>query len=224
MLDICVGAFVGLAVGFIGYLLSLFQIKQRTQDKQKIRQMKKPLIVILWVLISAGLFALCIWRIPNSWSLRIECALVIVLAMAIATVDISIRKIPNGSLLGILIIRTGYIVYSLSAHGFDNQKSLLISSLAGLAIGFLLFMIPSLIGIPIGAGDTKFCAVIGFTLGVSGYLQAMIIMAAAMLVYLLILKITKKGNLKTATAVGPYLAAGTIVTLLFPFISLGINI
>ena len=73
-----------------------------------------------------------------------------------------------------------------------------------------------LIGIPIGTGDVKYSAAIGYCLGAFGYLQAALIMAAGLLIYLIYLVATKKGSLKTAVPMGPYLSLGVIVTALYP--------
>jgi len=67
-----------------------------------------------------------------------------------------------------------------------------------------------------GAGDVKFAGVIGFAFGFYSFFQAMVLMGFMVLLYLLYLLITKKGNLKTATPMGPYLSLGLVLTMLFP--------
>ena len=67
-----------------------------------------------------------------------------------------------------------------------------------------------------------FGAVIGSTFEMLGsllltiYLQAALVMAVGLLVYLVYLIATKKGSLKTKSPMGPYLSLGVIVTVLFP--------
>ena len=144
----------------------------------------------------------------------VEYSIYMAIVLNIAAVDFSIRKIPNELLLALMLVKIIFSVIALvrGIPAFD----VILAPFIGLAVGFLLFSVPSMFKINIGAGDIKFSAVIGFCLGYYLFLQAMILMAVILLVYLLFLLATRKGNLKTATAMGPYLAIGTVLTMLFP--------
>ena len=70
-----------------------------------------------------------------------------------------------------------------------------------------------------GNGDVKLSAVFGFALGFVGYIQAMVVMAVISVLLLLVLIITKKGNGKTKTPMGPALSIGAVLTVLLPLLS-----
>ena len=65
-------------------------------------------------------------------------------------------------------------------------------------------------------GDIKFAAAIGFSMGLFGFLEAAIVMAVCLVIVLVYLLATKKGDLKTPVPMGPFLAAGTILAILAP--------
>lgn len=212
MIEHLISAFFGLIFGFVFYKFSLHQISKRTDDEDIIKSAQKSFVLPCWMLLSAALFILIFWRYSDIY-LRIEYILYISIALDIAFVDFKIRKIPNELLLSMFLIRMIFILLAiLQGAGVKEASS---PSVLGFAVGLVLFLIPSFFSIPIGAGDIKYCAAIGFCLGIVGYLQAMLIMAFSMSIYLVYLMVTKKGNMKTAAAVGPYLSLGVIATLLF---------
>ncbi len=223
MLDYIIAAISGLFTGFIFWKLAIMQISKRTKDTIKQNALKKTYIPVLWMFISAAVFVLLVYLYAKKYvpdkgfeyiSTVVEFSIYIAIVFNIAAVDFTIRKIPNELLLALMVTKIVFAAISLvkGAPVFDT----LLNPVIGFAVGFLLFSIPSMFKINIGAGDVKFSAVIGFCLGYYFFLQAMIIMAVILLVYLLFLLITHKGNLKTATAMGPYLAFGTVITMLFP--------
>lgn len=129
--------------------------------------------------------------------------------LSLSSIDLSIRKIPNELLLALLAIKISEIAV---LGAFIS----IFPALVGLLVGFILFLIPSYIGIEIGWGDIKLAAIAGLYLGTMGVFQAVLIMAAVMAIYLIYLVLTKKGNLKTKVAIGPPLSLGMMITLLFP--------
>lgn len=193
--------------------IAIFQIKQRTQEASKVEAVKNTAVIVAWVLLSGVLFAVSFLRYSDT-AQRLEAVAYISVAIAIGIVDLDIKKIPNSSVLALLIIRTAAIVYAI-ATGVPVKETL-IPSLIGLAAGFILYQLPMLVGVPIGTGDVKYSAAIGYCLGVFGFLQASLIMAAGLLVFLAYLLVTKKGSLKTSVPMGPYLSLGAVITVLFP--------
>jgi len=223
VLDYILAAMLGLLSGFIFNKFAVQQITKRSRDPGKQDALKKPLVVILWMIISAFLFVALVFLysvkyIPakgTDYIVKVvEYSIYMAIVLNIAAVDFSIRKIPNELLLALMLVKIifSFIALVRGTSAFD----VVLTPVIGLAVGFLLFSVPSVLKINIGAGDIKFSAVIGFCLGYYLFLQAMILMAVILLVYLLFLLITRKGNLKTATAMGPYLAIGTVLTMLFP--------
>lgn len=164
----------------------------------------------LWISAGAvGFGIIALWT--RELASGVEYMGIFLVLTSLSVVDGSIRKIPNELLLALLILKSGAIAIS------GNPVSFL-PALAGLAAGFILFLIPSRIGISIGWGDIKLAAAAGFCLGIVGLFQAVLVMAAVLAIYSLYLIITKRGDLKTKVAIGPPLSLGMMVTLLFPLV------
>lgn len=214
MLEYTAAVVLGLCAGFLFNKLAAVQIKKRTKAGDKPKDISKLSVVIPWMLISAALFAAIVWR-EDKWLARIELFIYISILLNIAGVDYVVRKIPNELLLTLLVVKTTFLVIALVNREpfFESVFPYII----GLFVGLVLFFIPAMLKVSIGAGDLKFSAIIGFCLGYLLFLQAMITMAVMILLYLVYLLVTKKGNLKTVTAMGPYLAIGSVLTMLFPY-------
>lgn len=213
MIDALYGGVLGMLAALAFNRISIFQIRRRTDENAKIEAVRNTATVVFWVLISGILFA-AVFAITDDTAARLESIAYISVAISIAVVDLDIKKIPNSSVLALLIIRTAALVYAIVSG--VPVKETLIPSLVGLAGGFILYQLPMFFGIPIGTGDVKYSAAIGYCLGAFGYLQAALVMAAGLLIYLIYLIATKKGSLKTKSPMGPYLSLGVIVTVLFP--------
>ena len=136
----------------------------------------------------------------------------------LSAVDLAIRRIPNQMLLIILIAGLANDIINPLIYG-GSIKQNLVMSLIGIAVSFLIFYIPKLVGLYMGNGDVKLSAVFGFALGFVGYIQAMVVMAVISVLLLLVLIITKKGNGKTKTPMGPALSIGAVLTVLLPLLS-----
>lgn len=213
MTEMIYGGALGILAALAFNRISLFQIKRRTQENAKIEAVKNTALIVIWAILSGVLFAVTFARFKET-AVRLESISYISVAISIGVVDLDIKKIPNSSVLALLLIRTAALIYAI-ATGVP-LKECLIPSLVGLAAGFILYQLPMFFGIPIGTGDVKYSSAIGFCLGAFGYLQAALIMAAGLIVYLIYLVATKKGSLKTAVPMGPYLSLGVVVTVLFP--------
>lgn len=213
MTDIIYGGVLGLLAALAFNLISIFQIKRRTDESSKIEAVKNTATIVIWMLVSGVLFA-AVFAIFEDTAARLEAVAYISIAISIGVVDLDIKKIPNSSVLALMIIRTAFLIYSIATGA--AVKETLIPSLIGLAAGFILYQLPMFFGIPIGTGDVKYSSAIGYCLGAFGYLQAALVMAAGLVIYLVYLVATKKGSLKTKAPMGPYLSLGVIVTVLFP--------
>jgi len=212
--EVIYGALLGLLAGLAFQRITVFQIKKRTEESSKVEAVNAPMAIVLWMIVSALLFGI-IFYIESESIVRLQSVLIMSIAISISVVDIDIRRIPNESVLALLLVRAIGIIADIS----DGQNFLeaAIPSFIGMAVGFLIYSIPSMIGVPIGAGDTKYSAAIGFCLGFYGFLEASIIMSIALFVYWVYLKGTGKGTAKTVTMQGPYLSLGVMVTLIFPY-------
>lgn len=213
MVDIVYGGVLGLLSALAFNRISIFQIKKRTDESSKLEAVKNTATVVIWMLVSGLLFA-AVFVMKEGTAERLEAVAYISIAISIAVVDLDIKKIPNPSVLALLIIRAAALIYAIATGA--PLKETLIPSLVGLAAGFILYQLPMFFGIPIGTGDVKYSSAIGFCLGAFGYLQAALVMAAGLVIYLIYLVATKKGSLKTAVPMGPYLSLGVIITVFFP--------
>ncbi len=213
MIETVYGGVLGILAALAFNRISIFQIKRRTDENAKIEAVKNTVLIVVWAIISGILFAVAFTVFTDTAS-RLEAIAYISIAISIGVVDLDIKKIPNSSVLALLIIRSAAIIYA-TVTGVPIKETL-IPSLIGLAAGFVLYQLPMFVGIPIGTGDVKYSSAIGFCLGAFGYLQAALVMAAGLAVYLIYLVATKKGSHKTAVPMGPYLSLGAVVTVLFP--------
>lgn len=220
---------LGLVIGFLFYILAKRQIKVRIEkipslaDDYIPQLLNKKWVLPVWELAFAGLYTASYFLFSDNIVSLIYSIIFISCSINIVFIDLAIRRIPNELLLTMLIVSLAkFIAEPLIYEGSIKQN--LILAVVGIICGFVLFSLPQKLGRYIGAGDIKLSAVIGFSLGVVGYLQAMIIMALIMLVYLVILLVTKKGNLKSFAPMGPALCVGSIISLLFPILSNNITI
>lgn len=220
---------LGLVIGFLFYILAKRQIKVRIEkipslaDDYIPQLLNKKWVLPVWEIAFAGLYTASYFLFSDNIASLIYSIIFISCSINIIFIDLAIRRIPNELLLTMLIASLAkFIAEPLIYEGSIKQN--LILAVVGIICGFVLFSLPQKLGRYIGAGDIKLSAVIGFSLGVVGYLQAMIIMALIMLVYLVILLVTKKGNLKSFAPMGPALCVGSIISLLFPILSNNITI
>lgn len=127
--------------------------------------------------------------------------------LALARTDWLIRKIPNPTLLALILLRCGHLL-------INRDLDLVAQSLAGLIIGYFFFQLPTLTGRTIGMGDVKLAAVTGFCTGWKGMLFSVALMGVTISLYLLLLILTGRGNLKTKVAIGSFLAFGMLFSVL----------
>ena len=147
--------------------------------------------------------------VTSGYSLRTAQFIIILsTVMIISIIDINTRIIPNALILFLLLFSL-----LLSVFGAENQSFLL--HLLGLAVTGVLFCIPLLLTKTVGSGDIKYLAVMGFCLGFPDAIKAIMLFSAILLVWLVILLISKKGGLQTKLALGPFISIGFVATLLF---------
>ena len=189
--------------------LTVRLIKNRTAEITENKYINGKLSPVLWILTGIFLCGVTALLTPEDKIGGIAAMAMVLVLLCIAAVDFDIRKIPNEMLLALIGIKLiQFLVY------FDGNTA--INSLIGFALGSVLFFIPVLSMIGIGMGDMKLIAAMGFCLGAVGLLQTLAVMGIAMGGYALILAIQKKGSLKSVAAMGPPLALGMFLTLLFP--------
>lgn len=206
---------LGLISGLVFYFLAIHHVKVRSEydNGAKLKMLKNKKYILVWMLVAALLFLIAACMHLDYWQMVRVC-LFMMLALNVSAVDILLRRIPNSILLGMMMLHIINIVV-VSHQGVDIVDNC-IRSIVGMVLAYIIFVIPAVCGLSVGGGDVKYGAVIGFMLGFAGYIEAMALMAASVLVYYAYLKITKTGNIKTAAPMAPFLSIGTLISLLFP--------
>lgn len=177
MVEMMYGGAMGIAAGLSFNRIAFFQVKRRSGEEVAGKTAGKAVTAAVSALISGILFAL-IFKLYGGTAERLEYAAYISIAISIGVVDLGIKKIPNLSVAALLAVRTVVIIYRLFKGA--SASGLLLVSLIGLGGAFFLFQLPMLLGIPVGAGDVKFASAIGYCLGIFGFLQSSLIMAAGL--------------------------------------------
>lgn len=213
-LKILVGVLYGLLLVAITIPLSKKLILNRSEDPGSILPLKKKVTTVILVIAGVASSVGLMLTAKDDAQLIRNMVLLIPM-MSISTVDMIIRKIPNSLLLAMILIQGTYVTYySVTNHTTEY----LIQVAIGFAVGFIGCTIPSVLRIPVGAGDVKYSAVIGFIVMIGGYFESMIIMGLVVLLLYFALKITKKGGMKTLIPMGPFLSIGTVITMCWPLL------
>lgn len=216
VLELLLFALVGGALGMFCMKLTEKLIAVRIAPGMEVLNVSGRAAPFLWPIGMAALFDI-MYLTVESYISRVECAVVICAVACIAVVDASIKRIPNELLLTIMVVKVISIIVNSIVGGFS--WGMIVSPLVGMAVGLIIFFLPSAIHLYIGNGDIKYGAVIGFYFGFYGFLQSMVLMGLSVLTYYVILRITKRGNLKTHLPMGPFFSLGVLVTIFVPFLS-----
>lgn len=216
-MEYAIYATVGLLSGLCFYYLARYQIQVRSiyDTENKGQRINNIGYRIAWMVVPTVLFVGIALKEFDYWQ-TVRYMLIILMAINVAGIDMLIRRIPNALLLGMLLLQICNMV--ITSNGLDLFMDTFFNSFIGMIVAYVLFVIPGLFKLRIGAGDVKYSAVIGFMLGLQGYVEAMAVMGFTIFIYYLFLKITRRGNLKTAAPMAPFLSGGVLVSLFFPLI------
>lgn len=202
LLPVLYGAAIGAALAVPVRLLCALLLKMRGLP---MNMSKKHFIFLICGLAAAG--GAIGWRAGVSFS-GLYMILILVAAACAFYIDAIHRIIPNELVLAILALTA---VFGLTgAIPFQIWQSLL-----GLVVCFVIFFLPGLFGKNIGAGDVKFAAAMGFALGLTGSLYAIVCMGVLVLAYMLLdHRLPLAQRLKTMIPMGPFLSLALVVVLL----------
>jgi leader peptidase (prepilin peptidase)/N-methyltransferase len=166
-------------------------------------------------LLTGALFVLLAWRLASVWELPAFCLLAASF-VAISAIDVEHMRIPTP-----LVYATGglgvplLVLAAAGTHHWSALLSALIGGAAAYAAFFgLFFAVPK----GIGFGDVRLAGLCGGFLGFFGYREVIVgflvgfIVAGVPAAVLLALR---KVQRRTQIPFGPFLAAGTIITVLF---------
>lgn len=197
-LPMALGAALGAAAAFAVRVLCARLLKRRGFP---VEMTKEHFWILLGCLIAAG--AIIGWRA----GLTVRGAYLILLLCVAASafyIDALHRVIPNELVLAVLGLTA---VFGLTGAVKFN----IVSSLIGFAVCFVLFFIPAVWGRKIGAGDVKFAAAVGFALGFTGSLYAIVGMGAFVLLYMFLFqRVPMAEKWKTMIPMGPFLSLALV--------------
>ncbi|MCR5629264.1 prepilin peptidase [Eubacterium sp.] len=213
MRDVLIASGLGVILGIIFYFLAVYQVSVRAKftDADTVKKIKNKRWMIIWITILVLLFNLVFVTSQNMWT-QIMFALFIAMALNVSAVDIALRRIPNALLLGMMLLKIADIVVS-GVYGKTNVVEVLFYTTISMIAIYILCTLPSIVGITMGAGDIKYCSVLGFVFGIVGFAQAMIVMSILLVFYWFYLKKTKTGSMKTAAPMGPFLSLGALLPI-----------
>jgi len=210
-------------VGAVCGVLSCFVAEKLICDRIDPNEIKSggskyinPIARYIWAAV-LGVAFVGIHFTTASYITCLEYAIVFCIAACIAIVDFRIQRIPNQLLLALLILKVVFTIIAIIKDGF--KLNLITGPIIGLVFGFVVYLVPGFLHLNIGAGDIKYGAVIGFYLGLFGFLQTMIIMGITMGAYLVYLRVLNKGGMKTMVPNGPFMSFGVVISCLFPVVS-----
>lgn len=185
-------------------------INNRTEEPSTSRILCGRLSLGLWVGICMLGWSLIAAVLQEAGMVRlIQSVLVFQIILCLSAVDIVIRRIPNELLLALLL------AYAIG-HTINAGWSGFTSNLLGAAVAAVVFILPSKLGMIIGWGDVKYAVVLGFCFGLTGILQVMLVMGVTLGFYAAYLYLSRRGNLKSTSAMGPYISLGAMATMVFP--------
>lgn len=206
----------GAVIGALMEKSSVYLIKQRVNTLIQHQFTARLSQTMFWAIMNATIWMIFV-KLNGLKPQTLECMLLFSICIILSAVDISIKKIPNELVLMTLFIGgafliTGQPIMSLAMNVF------------GLLIGFIIFFLPAMIGKGAGWGDVKYAAAVGFCLGAYGMISAIMIMTFFLMIYASYLIITRKGNLKSKVALGPFMASGFVSVLILNLLNANYNL
>jgi leader peptidase (prepilin peptidase)/N-methyltransferase len=134
-------------------------------------------------------------------------AVVQVLLVAIATVDLEQRKIPNELVIALAVV-------AIVARAIAERSHLLGSAVSGLIVFAVALALANLARGGLGMGDVKLAAALGLVLGKVVLLALLVGSTAGAVAALAVLVRQGKAGRRTTIAYGPYLALGAALAIL----------
>ena len=233
LLGLCVGSFLNVCIYRIPNKLSIRTPPSHCPDCKTRLTLADLVPVFSWVflggkcrhcgkkisprylaveLLTAGLFLLCWWQLPDLANLLPALALTAVLVTC-AFIDAEHTIVPNGTVL------FGAVIGAASAllTGHPKWDDALLGALAGGAPLFLIDVGSRLIlrKDGMGGGDVKLMAMAGLYLGWRYSLLALLLAVVAGGLLGMVLLVTKTLKRGDYFPFGPFLAAGAFASLLF---------
>jgi len=161
------------------------------------------------------LFVLLAWRLTSVWALPAYCVLAAAV-VGISAIDVEHMRIPSTLVYWTAVLGAPLLVLaSAGTHRWSALLGALIGGAAAFAAFFALFF-----AVPkgIGFGDVRLAGLCGGFLGWMGYREVIVGFLISFIVAgvpAAVLLAMHKVHRRTQIPFGPFLAAGTVVTVLF---------
>jgi len=202
---------IGAVVGALMEKSSVYLIKQRVNALKYSQFSGSVSKTTFWAMINAIVWLVFI-KLNGLETKTLECMMLFSICIILSAVDISIKKIPNELVLMTIFVGGAFVITGQPLASLEMN-------IFGLAIGFIIFFLPAMIGKGAGWGDVKYAAAVGFCLGAYGILAAIMMMTFFLMIYTGYLIISGKGNLKSKVALGPFMASGFVSVLILNLIN-----
>ena len=213
LIKLLIGAAYGIFLGIVTIFVSKKLTLKRTDDPVKAAPIDTTLFKIMAVVV--GIIAsVAVMLTSTDTALAIRNELLLIPIASIAVVDSLVRKIPNPLLLYMIIVQVVYLVY----YSVTNDPQILLTAGFGFFVGFASCAFTTLLKVPVGNGDTKYCAVLGMCIYLQSFLQSMVLVGLIAIICLIYLKATKKGGIKTMIPLGPLISLATVISICFPYL------
>ena len=198
LLPVICGVALGAALSVLVRFVSGLLLKQRGFAPEMER--KHFWMLLAGLALIGGVIG---WRAGISFR-GLYLMLLLLVSACVFYIDAKHRVIPNILVLSILVLA--------AVFGFTGAITFNIwQSLLGLAVCFVIFFLPGLLGKQVGAGDIKLAASMGFALGLIGGLYAVAAMGALVVLYVLLERdIPLVKMFKTMIPMGPFLALSLV--------------
>ena len=205
---LCIG--FGILLGGLCGFATVCWAHRMLQNRQKTERVTRTPLLIAAAAMAGGYIG---FRTAG-WIPLLFALLLMTVCLTVGITDWLCRRIPNPTVLALfalkLLLGAGALLKLPGLPAFE-----ILSSLGGMVFCFALFFAPGLFGRQVGAGDIKLAAAMGFLLGFRGSLIGVVIMGLLVIVYSVAQrKMPLLAFLKTDIPMGPFLAAGTLISYL----------
>jgi leader peptidase (prepilin peptidase)/N-methyltransferase len=164
---------------------------------------------------TGALFVLLAWRLASVWALPAFCVLAASL-IAISAIDVEHLRIPSPIVYATAVLGVPLLV--LASAGTHRWTALLAAVIGGAAAFAAFFALFYAVPKGIGFGDVRLAGVCGGFLGWIGYREVILAFVLSFIVAgvpAAILLALHKVQRRTQIPFGPFLAGGTVITVLF---------
>lgn len=192
--------------------------KKKPQHLQQVLTAKRIWIpmTICHICIGAVIIGLTIYY-RLSWDTALREQAVLHFLAVIASIDLSVKKIPNGLVAGLLSVWILFFaVDAIRAFDFSEIGALLLRSGLGLLTGGGILLICMLISRGgLGAGDVKLFAVLGLFYGMIGVLNVLFYTCLFTAVVCIVLLVARKLRFKDTVPMSPFILAAAVLYDIF---------